>query len=51
MSIDQDEGISHVSGHSHGGMESYDVFHDPPQRSPRESLEVQPILVDRQANS
>ncbi|CCC05174.1 unnamed protein product [Sordaria macrospora k-hell] len=34
MSIDQDEGISQVSGHSHGGMESYDVFHDPPQRSP-----------------
>lgn len=33
-SIDQDEGISQISGHSHGSMDSYDVFHDPPQRSP-----------------
>ncbi|KAK3950380.1 hypothetical protein QBC32DRAFT_372009 [Pseudoneurospora amorphoporcata] len=37
LSISQDEGISQVSGHSHGGMESYDVFHDPPQRSPHHS--------------
>ncbi|KAK3396591.1 hypothetical protein B0T20DRAFT_275958 [Sordaria brevicollis] len=34
MSIEQDEGISQISGHSHGSMDSYDVFHDPPQRSP-----------------
>ncbi|KAK3334996.1 hypothetical protein B0H65DRAFT_446680 [Neurospora tetraspora] len=37
MSIEQDESISQISGHSHGAMESYDVFHDPPQRSPHRS--------------
>ena len=35
LSIEQDEGISQISGHSHGAMDSYDVFQDPPQRSPR----------------
>ncbi|KAJ4397987.1 hypothetical protein N0V85_006402 [Neurospora sp. IMI 360204] len=37
LSIEQDESISQISGHSHGAMESYDVFHDPPQRSPHRS--------------
>ncbi|KAK3500567.1 hypothetical protein B0T13DRAFT_502056 [Neurospora crassa] len=34
LSIEQDESMSQISGHSHGAMDSYDVFHDPPQRSP-----------------